>query len=570
MAAHLRGFNRPSPQALGDVRFSQVISTFGPGALMNLPDGGAFVVSGLDDWSAGATISEPRLTARLRVARLCAPPAKSSAGGIPCRKFPRWARCPACGLLQRDGDDCPKCAKRMTPSRFIRICKRGHLDEFNYDWWVHGGQGTCRGPLYLEDTGRSGSLADLVVLCPSCNASKSMEDALQFSGGCSGRRPWLNDYDPEQCTEQMKGSLRGASNVYFSATHSALSIPPFSNPIFRALEEFLPTLLAVDEVTAASVLASLLKQDKLPRGTTVEQAINAVRAIQGQSAHVGGELREEEYDALTHPALAVDLGPPAPDFQTRAAGVPREFEQTIAQVILVERLREVRALVGFTRVESRDEQDPDSVVIAPITRAQPAPWFPAIEVRGEGVFIELDRDAVRRWETRPAVTQRLEVLNGAYGDWREGRRQLRGEEVMARQVLLHSLAHLLIRELSLYCGYPMAALRERIYASPTMCGLLIYTATVDSEGSLGGLVQMGRPSRLGIVLRRLLDGALWCSADPLCSEHRPNASGQLVAAACHSCLLMPETSCELGNRFLDRLLVISEGSDTGYFRYLNE
>jgi hypothetical protein len=111
----------------------------------------------------------------------------------------------------------------------------------------------------------------------------------------------------------------------------------------------------------------------------------------------------------------------------------------------------------------------------------------------------------------------------------------------------------------------MASLRERIYASPTMCGLLIYTATVDSEGSLGGLVQMGHPSRLGVVLQRLLEGALWCSADPLCSEHQPNASGQLVAAACHSCLLMPETSCESGNRFLDRLLVVSEDSDTGFF-----
>ena len=134
-------------------------------------------------------------------------------------------------------------------------------------------------------------------------------------------------------------------------------------------------------------------------------------------------------------------------------------------------------------------------------------------------------------------------------------------------VLIHTLAHLFIRQLSLDCGYSSASLRERLYAGPDMCGLLIYTASADSDGSLGGLVQQGQESRFDATLQALLEGAQWCSSDPLCAEHNPLLTGRLNGASCHACGLVAETSCELSNRLLDRALIrdLPEVTGTGYF-----
>jgi Domain of unknown function (DUF1998) len=209
---------------------------------------------------------------------------------------------------------------------------------------------------------------------------------------------------------------------------------------------------------------------------------------------------------------------------------------------------------------------------APLAR-EPARWVPCTEVRGEGIFLRLDGDLLADWEERYRASGRPQRLWEAHGAWRT-RRHLdpQGGWPGVRYVLLHSLAHALIRELALECGYGASSIRERIYSvrpdAPDMAGVLLYTAAADSEGTLGGLVSLGEPQQLARLLGQALDRARLCSSDPLCSEHDPNADGSVHHAACHACQFASETSCERGNRFLDRAALVDTFTAAGaaYFR----
>jgi hypothetical protein len=244
--------------------------------------------------------------------------------------------------------------------------------------------------------------------------------------------------------------------------------------------------------------------------------------------------------------------------------VPHSVASYITQLVLAFRLREVRVLHGFTRIDPPDA-DSSSRSLSSIMH-EPQSWLPAVEHRGEGIFLELPLDKVTAWEARTPVQERIKRLEMAYNTWRQ-QRGLPATTVLPRQVLVHTLAHLFIRQLSLDCGYSSSSLRERIYAGPDMCGLLIYTASADSDGSLGGLIQQGRTNRFAATMQALLESAQWCSSDPLCSEHDPMQTGKLNGACCHACGLVSETSCEFANRLLDRALIcdLVGVSGTGYF-----
>lgn len=549
------------------VRFSQLLFAYGPGALINLPNGDACIVAGSDTWTAGAEIEEPRLFAQLKNKygnyRLEAlrTPTSADVGGIPVYGFPHWFRCPRCQRMMPNTFECPRCRERTTPSRFVVICRAGHVDEFPWRAWPHSRGSTCRGEeLYLLDSGTSNSLEDLEVRCGQCGKTKDMKFALgQLPLPCTGKRPWLGDQERD-CQEPAQGALRGSLNVYFSVSASALTIPPFSNPVFQLLTPHLATLLGVDDdVVRRAILESLKKSGRLPADLDVDDAMDAVHTRAAERTGTE-DLLEEEYDALIADPAPPGLHSPPPDFQTRVGKVPTGFESHLARLRLVDRLREVRALHGFTRVDPPES----NATLAPLTMDSPR-WLPAIETRGEGIFIELTEAELARWETKAEVQDRMALMARAQAVWRERRKLPSMDPPSARLVLLHSFAHLLIRELSLYCGYPMAALRERIFSSARMRGVLVYTATVDSAGALGGLVRMGEPARLAPVLMRLLATARWCSADPLCGEHEPDGElGSIVGAACHACLYLPENACQLGNRLLDRHFVSQGASHAGY------
>jgi hypothetical protein len=267
------------------------------------------------------------------------------------------------------------------------------------------------------------------------------------------------------------------------------------------------------------------------------------------------------------------------EFRLRAVSIPPGFEPCFEQIVLVERVREVRALVGFTRLESPGEYS-DLEEIPPEHRGslsrQPPKWVPASEVRGEGIFIQFKEAAVAAWATRPEVVERERQFQQSHMAWRRLRAIPNpvGSFPGIRLALLHTFSHALMRQIAIECGYSAASIRERIYslapddANGPMAGVLLYTAAPDSEGTLGGLVALGEPSALGRHLDLALEQTSLCASDPLCAEQAPSADGlSLHGSACHACQFSPETACERGNRFLDRTLLVRtfRRSTPGFF-----
>jgi hypothetical protein len=417
---------------------------------------------------------------------------------------------------------------------------------------VHEGDSNCTcDDLVLEDRSGSNSLSDLWVECRTTRERRSLRGALEPRSfkdyTCPGGRPWLGDSDPNPCDRPVTGALRGASNVYFANTLSALSLPRHGSPLHVLLKDHWVTLEKLEDAQRLLILPALLAGTKY----TAEQGLKAFHDRLKVAADAAS-LRAEEYEALAADHTGGPLGPPAPYFEASSTTVPPAGADLFDMIVSVRRLREVTALRGFTRLEGPDPEEPDAVTPAPISRAKPA-WLPAREVFGEGIFFRLSDAAVARAGSDPQVVTKAARIGAAYDAWRAERKlQPEPKAVTAKRLLVHSLAHLLIRELSLVCGYGVSALRERIYTGPDQQGFLIYTASADADGSLGGLVRMGERSRLGPVISAALESADWCSQDPLCGERPPDPGSHLSGAACHACLLLPETSCELNNRFLDR------------------
>jgi hypothetical protein len=227
----------------------------------------------------------------------------------------------------------------------------------------------------------------------------------------------------------------------------------------------------------------------------------------------------------------------------------------LSSVSLIEKLRETRALVGFSRVFPEDGRSlrARSALLRNNPIAPRMAWLPAQVVFGEGIYLSFNEHRLETWEQLPGVRERVALLADRYATIRE-QRHLRERAIAPRFVLIHTFAHLLMTRLIFECGYTSASLRERLYVSAEpeqlMAGVLIYTAAGDSDGTMGGLVRMGRPASLEPVIRRALEAGSWCSADPICLESRAQGPQSCNLAACHSCALVPETACEEFNRFL--------------------
>ena len=569
----------------GKLRPTQIVSQHGPGAIVDLPEL-SVVIAGLDEWRPTVIdrVSEPRLEAFLRASALFRPPTPSPSvyGGVPAYVFPEWLVCPRsdCRTLARKeafhwfepaGEF--RCQRadlhgsnaivQAFPGRFMTACPRGHLDDFPWDSWVHaGGSRLCGGPLRLDDEGRSGSANDLVVRCVRCRASQSMGGVFEpgVLTACRGRRPWLGPSNFEAgCNETPRVLLRGASNAYFSVVASALSIPPYSDPIHLVIAPYLEHLRRLDTAEKVIRLSELGLLDGLLEQHTPEEVLAASR---GETTELL-RLRPDEYKAFLDPPEPVQ---PPHEFEVRRVDVPAGSEASkFGEIRAATRLREVRALRGFTRIESGgDVGDLVDVAelnidIAPLGTAG-VTWRPAVELRGEGIFLTLDEKALSAWESQPEIAARALELSAKFAEFQAGRPGGGSGQAFPgmRYVLLHSLAHALIRRLCLNAGYSSSALRERIYSAAgddPMAGLLIYTASSDSEGSLGGLVDQAPPDRFGVVHLDALHDAHLCAQDPLCGAGELAGAAGLNGAACHACLLLAETSCEAGNRFLDRAVL---------------
>lgn len=590
----------------GKIRLSQVVMTFGPGAMVDLLDH-AVLIGGTDFWRYDkykdpGFIDEPRLRDAIvakvgprlgfelsvgRAFRL--PPAgdddaPSAYNGIQVAEFPSWFVCQSCRALGpsknlerekvRYVHHCSNTQKGFcVPVRFVATCKQGHLDEFPWNWFVHPSpEERCDAPdLYLEEDA-SGDFSHIVVHCRACTKTRKLSEAREpkILPQCRGERPWLGPEGREEkgCERKMELLVRTASSGYFSQWMSALSIPD------KARE-------AVNRVSQADVWSVVqeAQREQLPMLRQIVPAVrNALRDLDDDQVFAAIEtirrgkpparegLRTAEYKVFLEAKDEVEGQLPPRDEDFFACRLPPKrypLPPKVSRVVLAKKVRQVRAQIGLTRLSATplnlqgETEDPSNLQPLGLTQT----WLPAAEIFGEGVLICLDEEKVREWEGRKAVTDREQELADGYDQEFAGGGKGPGFPGV-RFYLLHSLAHLLMSSISLQCGYSASALSERIYCAPAndllpMAAIFIMTGTSGAEGTLGGLVEQGR--FIGRHLRRAWDMASLCSSDPVCAHHSPArdpSARYLEGAACHGCLFVAEPACERFNRYLDRALVV--------------
>jgi hypothetical protein len=588
---------------------------------------------------------EPRLSALLHVNRFCLPPDyRPEARGdvdppnaglhVPALRFPRWYRHTRTGKMHRFNLDTAQTGKpsdggRWQPVRFIAVCAAGHLCEFPWKQWIDC-QCTDDGDLYLTDRGGS-ELSSIRVECRSCPAGSTGRRGRDLSGTtiipdgqsrrqsafqskgitCPGEQPWLGEGAVEpNCSQALVGALINQTNIYFPRTLSAITLPDIEredtalSALMREIEKeqgLLGTARTVWNMGMRREAAAMIRQTLADRevAADLEQVTQALEGVFGASpptVPAGAvspqdpesdllQFRRAEFNIIRN---EVNDPEHVPNLSVIPTDVAPELTPWFERINLVERLRETRVFHGFDRLQPSASPllgMPDTAMkqlFRDGALAPPERWLPAVEIFGEGIYLELREDRLRRWQQQNArwirerlddafiirlggIFQALPPLGPLTSGW------------ASRFLLIHSLAHILINQLVFECGYSTASLRERLYvsadASAPMAAVLIYTAAGDAEGTLGGLVRLGRPERLGAVVQRAIDRASWCSADPVCSEHLGGQGSRLVnLAACHSCVLLPETSCETINQGLDRAMVVGtpDGREPGFLATLLE
>lgn len=576
----------------GTVRRSQVITTWGPGALIDLPRS-AGIIGGLETWpNVGALeeIVDQRLTQKLAIMtglvspKLYAPPRDSTSPGdtklgITVWRFPEWFL-----VQEKAGGDGTGRSRRLlphsaldekhrfdgcdvVPTRFVRACPRGHISDLNWRWFVHGRGDGCKQQLWLDEQGTGGDLADLIVRC-ECTKSKRLQEAAEFEnralGTCGGRRPWIGNQSKEECDQPYRLLIRTAANAYFPQVISALSLPDNQTGLAKIVGELWDFLDMVDE---EAELAFVKKKPKVAAKLAGHSDSDVWKAIQAHKSGGAAErpVKQVELDAVLD--VPEGFGDDVPiDHNFHARRLPEQYwrksslTDRIAAVVQLHRLREVLALTGFTRFDAVTP-DIDGEYDTDVQRAELADepkWFPAVENRGEGIFLLLDTGAVKTWLAQDGVKNRIDHLRNGYAAWM-AQRKIERAYPGGPYVLLHTLSHLLLQSLAMRCGYAASSIRERVYVDPVgeRYGLMLYTASSDAEGTLGGLVQQARDieAHLAVALRA---GGL-CSNDPVCAQHTPGEGFEgrwLHGAACHGCALIAETSCEMRNDHLDRALVV--------------
>jgi hypothetical protein len=589
------------------VRLTQTVAPFGVGNLYDFL-GESFIACDTYRWKHhGDQVDAPRLAKALAVSGFRSAPVQwdnfgSRAPGIPYYRFPQWLFCQNCRRMSRwkinlekehEPATCSNCAEKtqLVPMRFVIACADGHLGDIPWERWVHfdasqGEQQRCQSLNLTFRTirGAGSGLDSLRVKCETCKAERSLKGITNRQVGgrglrCPGKQPWERYEERRDCVQVPEILQRGASNLYFSNIVSAIDIPPHSNysdygdltlrvtstDLFRVItamadgeirESLIETLSQQVACTADEVRAVLMRETDQRAGSHAT-ALAPSLDLETDEWHalIGQRKEQDERDRfITRHVPFLEPGQP------RTPSVDR-LADLIDKVVLVTRLREVRALAHFSRIL------PEQTKVRPGLHHD-VDWLPAIEVFGEGIFLSLKEGPLREWE----ADQRVVAAAASIEARRMGSIMATRLRHVAtpRFLLLHTLAHLLIRQLTFECGYSASSIRERIYSrSPQQgdpqAGLLLYTAAGDVEGTLGGLVRQGEPPRLSSTLLAALERGAWCSADPICRESKAQGFLGLNRGACHACSLVAETSCDFANALLDRSFLVGGLDIEGYF-----
>lgn len=595
------------------VRAAQAVLQYGVGAMVDFPDQ-TLVTAAPEYWGGVSRIYDHRFAKALGVQYFALPT------NIAYSRFPEWYFCPKCRkfqplkkwiseyrkganpkILERDPHmaehmQCPKCHQDLVVARIVTVCQDGHLNDFPWVKWVHAKskKQICSNPELKFKTGASGTegLEGLSVTC-ACGAIATLKGAfdkdcfekLDEEVGighfkCDGNHPFR--HTREKCSCYPKTVQRGASSVYFPLVHSSLVIPPYADQLNVKIQQsqvYQDCEVIIEDEDPEDRIDTIIK--KLPKWTDkIALEIGAPKSevekilthlwLDHDSANADVtsiQYRMEEYVALSG-EMGSSAGDGLGDFSREEMDISEYKLPHIKAISLIDKVRVVNALIGFSRIQPAMTSDDNGFVSA---KEPGTNWYPAYEVRGEGIFIEFEQDDIDAWvAANPAVVERATRLNNSYAISYIGKNHPR--TITPKFLMLHTLSHLLISQLSFECGYSIASLSERLYCSETedgktMAGIFIYTASGDAEGTLGGLVRQGRPDAFPRILRKAIANAKTCSNDPVCIMSRGQGRDSLNLAACHACSLLPETCCEERNAFLDRGVIVGtyENPEIGFW-----
>ena len=628
------------------LRLPQHISLYGPGSIMTTVNRERLLICAADFWKRGRypkswEIKDKRLQQRLNVDSFFQPPIFNAkheddqmrGKSIRAFRFPRWHYCQKCSKMKKlklsehlhlkkgkysyvknpeafcDGEllgsNCAKDKKngmdlqQLVQSRFMSICKNGHLEDFPYSAWVHDysleyGDDNYEHVLKFED---NDNLSSIRVTCITCK--KNGQSVTKVFGGviekgygdnnCSGNRPWAGFDKAEKCSETLKVVQQGASNAYFPVTKSSIYLPKsqiqFTKEIDDLFKQDNDRFIGLDEENETEVylddLKAIAKWKKLDLNQLTQAFTKKYLDLDHNDDSIISEedFRYQEYEAILNEEsdeekeLVIkkqDISKYSPTTQTYFNNIYK-----------IDKLREIKALYGFTRLDPHDSENSsmldDKRIQTSVVEKEKLRWCPATEVRGEGIFIEFDTSKIDNW-IEDSKKEFENTMNRTTKNYNNARLNLRLEERIIRYkfYLLHTFSHLLIKQLCYDCGYGSTELKERIYCDQktknTMNGVLIYTASGDSEGSYGGLVRQCEPFLFDNILNKAVRSSMWCSYDPLCLENESQGTDSSNIGSCYACTLLPETSCEEGNRLLNRTLISGsiENKSLSYFKELIE
>ena len=610
---------------VGELRSAQILYSYGVGSLIDLPYFSVMLM-GLDFWDVrnSKEIVEARLLQSIRglfqfeyaaVKKLLFLPMPEGSldgipgeqlVGVPVKTFPRWFRCPQCNRLSEispynielEADSYKPENSRYShksckhskgtkyptaiPVRRLVACKNGHIDDFPWSYFVHGGDSKCNGPFRWIENGVSGTVDEIIIHCDGCDKNQNLVKAYSDPNSlpkCNGKHPHLGkDFVGQECGIDLMPIVLGASNSWFSISRSTLSIPEGESELAATVEQNWDTLSDIESLVEVKVskkhieaLTNYSDEDIL---SEIQKKKSSTDTTVKTEASNEKDLKAPEWRILSSALPKNDK-----DFKTTFVSTPDGYDKYFSRILKVERLREVTALLGFSRLESLGEfGDYENIppATAPISKRD-ITWLPAIEVKGEGIFFQFNEVEIKKWLEKESLNDLRERFMKSHIAFRKARNHREPYTALfpdMRYVLLHSFSHAIMRQLSLDCGYSSSSLKERIYSrnegdgGGAQAGVLIYTSASDSEGTLGGLVRLAEPDFLKRTLDQMKEDMAICSSDPLCSEHEPEANGLAIhGSSCHSCLLAPETACESGNKYLDRKVLVNtiRISDIGFF-----
>jgi hypothetical protein len=583
----------------GEVRQSQMITTYGPGSMVDLPNE-SVIIGGLEYWHGDKKrIFEERLEARVQEIlnvdeiALYAPPVDGGdptapKTGVTAFTFPKWfvaqveetfttergktyrarpllphTQLVKGGFLSKDRKTVP-----VVPVRFVQACVKGHISDIDWYAFVRDDFRTQRtGQLWLDEGGAGNDFSEIFVRCSKTGLRRPLSDLtvpdVRILGTCSGYMPWLGPGFRETCQERNRLLVRSASNAYFSQNLSVIAIPDAERKLKDAVDKVYDDFLQYAE-SVEDILRERRKQKvhNALEGFETETVWREVRRRRSGRTPERKTIKQLEIETLLSQPDSIGEDIPDGDFYARTrdlSTLPAEFEDYIERIVLVHRLKEVNAQLGFTRFEAAmpDIDGELSLDVQPAPLARDITWVPAVENKGEGIFLAFKESAIHAWLNRSSVMERGRALESGFDRWKERKKLPDAKFPHLPYIMLHSLSHLLLTTVALECGYSASSIRERIYSGQQGYGILLYTGSTGSEGTLGGLVDIGK--NIEHHLKRALEYAELCSNDPICSHHDPVSPHEerfLHGAACHGCLLIAETSCERRNEFLDRALVV--------------